>query len=475
MERYIDPDTGLNTSKFIVSYQYELPGDSNIYYGLSNEIDLIQAITSGAESTDEYAFTFAIVIPSNAQFVKYYLVYRGKLGNEVDAVIGKVYYENLAISAPDNYVYSITDGSQTPYVDTYGHAHQQFSNLKAKVMITDITGYIQSGNIQAKVRYKKRTDYQWDLSADPPTEEAREADFSYSASSVIPLSSEDITALNNLELRQFTFDFTNDPIPAGITDLSLRITINGIMEGETTEETIASGSKDLNEPAHHLIWNLSDMFSLEWALYTADYIRGSSTLRNKVDHDHDGILNEVSEGEPYIDPYDVTFEIGYMRQSPPIDPVYTSATVVLPAGRHIRLVALVDYPAYIRMGHIADIVPSYDYSDLSFTGVINQVNDGQWQSTPVTAFRYGLDGLTEVPIRKHFAKGVLSCQPGYVDPQTGYTFCPYIEVQAIPADLLPFEAVILFPDGTLMQQQSPTYSQSVSESQSRALGIAIVK
>src|SRR4030042_3210030 len=84
-----DPVTGQikGQGKFIISYQYKISGGD--VYGTSNETQLNENINPGKESTSEFSFNFTPSIPSNAEDIKYWLVYRGRLGNEEDAVAGK--------------------------------------------------------------------------------------------------------------------------------------------------------------------------------------------------------------------------------------------------------------------------------------------------------------------------------------------------------------------------------------------------
>ena len=74
--------------KFVVSYRYIPYGGTDPVYGVSNDVALAENIASGAESITEYVFTFTNSVPSNATDVKYWLVFKGKLGNENDAVVG---------------------------------------------------------------------------------------------------------------------------------------------------------------------------------------------------------------------------------------------------------------------------------------------------------------------------------------------------------------------------------------------------
>src|SRR4030067_372328 len=60
------------------------------------------------------------------------------------------------------------------------------------------------------------------ISTDPPTQTSREPEYSYSVSAPWTLSSTEISFINTAP-TEFTFDFTNSPIPAGITDLYLLV------------------------------------------------------------------------------------------------------------------------------------------------------------------------------------------------------------------------------------------------------------
>jgi hypothetical protein len=71
--------------RFVVPYEYT-DSRGNIAVGASNEVALAERIASGPESTTQYSFTFTNAIPAAAQDIKYWLVFRGKLGNEDDAV-----------------------------------------------------------------------------------------------------------------------------------------------------------------------------------------------------------------------------------------------------------------------------------------------------------------------------------------------------------------------------------------------------
>jgi hypothetical protein len=212
------------------------------------------------------------------------------------------------------------------------------------------------------------------------------------------------------------------------------------------------------EPSHQAIWNLSDMFSLLrddvdglYHLYTADDIRADSNLLALASGAH-------------IDPFDIDYAIGYMN--PPSQPVMAANTDsnLLPQGRYIRLITLVEKPSnnYLRMAWTDIVDPGGSHFDTPFDGVVNQEIAGVWQpTTPLITFR---------EVKAHFYSGILSCKPLTQDPITGVYYCPYPEEDAQPlTDLTPFPVTILFPGGGLMQQQSPVYSQSPSYSKSQAV------
>ena len=344
------------------------------------------------------------------------------------ALINYFFRGTIEITAPETYVYSITDGSEVP---------QQFSRIKAKVKNTTKDEYLQSGILQAVVRYKTIPNYATDLSNYPPDGTVmNNVPYSYSVSFPITLTSEQLASMN-MYPTEFTFDFTDNPIPAGITDLTLQVVFKGTI-GNEADTAVAVGIKDLMEPTHHVFWNLTDMFSLNGHLYTSTEIKINPDLAQHVDLDNDGHFNEP--GEPYIDPYPITLSIGYMNSSPPLLPVLSAAKVIsIPAGRFIRLVLLTDSPLshnYGRLTYADDMVSTVGISDFGFEGVINGEVAGIWQTpTPAVSFRN---------TKQHLYIGILRCRPKSFDPVTGEEYCPYPDSEAIPADTTPYPVLIEF-------------------------------
>jgi hypothetical protein len=176
----------------------------------------------------------------------------------------------LQVLAPDRCLYGLTDGS--------GNL-QRFNKLKVKVgnvtyvdKQNTIVEAMQSGILQAVAKYKVRSDYMPDMSNDPPTPPQVDPGFSYSVSSAVTLNQADIDALNNA-YKDFTFDFTSSPIPAGITDLYLQVVFKGTL-GNETDNAIAVGFKDLSEPTHINSWNTTDY------VYSAGKLRPSTNSEN---------------------------------------------------------------------------------------------------------------------------------------------------------------------------------------------------
>ncbi len=355
----------------------------------------------------------------------------------------------LEISAPDEYVYGITDGSDIfPYTYnddqgiTYTTQQQLFNQIKAKVVNMtpkekdpegNILSYedIVSGSLIAVARYKVTPNYSPDLANYPPdgTVMMNDISYRYSVSQPITLTSEQIVSINT-EPSEFDFDFTGNEIPAGITDLTLQVIFKGTL-GNEPDIAVAVGMKDLKEPTHHAFWNLTDMFSLEGHLYTAEQIMANPDLLSRTNG-------------AYINPHPITFEISYMPESPPAEPIYASARVTdLPDGRYIRVIVLADdeltYP-YVRMAwhvELPDREPEDGDNDYYFETVINQDYGGTWYApTEATLFR---------TIRQHFEAGVLRCEPLAEDPVTGNHYCAYPGEEAIiPPDLSPCPAEVLY-------------------------------
>ena len=337
---------------------------------------------------------------------------------------------SLDVSWPATGVYAIADGSQTPYTDTNGNLHQQFTKIKAQILNTTPNEEIGAGTLTAIARYKIIPNYAPDLSNYPPNSAAMTAaPYSYSVSQQV-----DVSGLSASEYTDISFSFISSPIPAGITDLTLQVVFKGTI-GNETDNAIAVGMKDITEPTHLTFWNLTDMFSLQYpgsdyVLYTfaalQSMAQSNPSLLNWLDDTKDGSLND----ELYLKPVTSTFAISFWNNSAMIPAII----VDIPAGAYIRPIVLMNQSTNNYVGVTWHDPVRSDSVTLPFTGVVNQADQsGAYGTpTPVNTFRqgYGADGHL-VPIRQHNYMGVVGCKPG------SGTFCPYANEEAIPASLAP--------------------------------------
>jgi hypothetical protein len=206
-------------------------------------------------------------IPANAKEPgKYILVFRGTLGNEKDAVAGRVAGRFLEITPPDQFVYSMIDGSKNPKL---------FTEIKAKLKNGNPAEALQNGVIQAIVKFKQGKGAQ---------------DFSYLTSVPIPIDS-----LSAGSPREFPFNFYQNPIPIDITDLYLQVIFTGRIGDENN--AVAIGMKDISEPTPIDVFNNMDRVCINGSWYVA----GSPEAIARVDKDHDGIGEEWD-----VYPHDLT-------------------------------------------------------------------------------------------------------------------------------------------------------------------------
>ena len=278
----------------------------------------------------------------------------------------------LEISAPDGFLYSIIDGSFLPQKFTYIKAKVKNTTPKEKNEQGEPISYegMGPGTLVAVAKFKKRTNYQPDLSADPPTAASREPHFSYSVSAPI-----NIATLSSQTPAEFAFDFSRSPIPAGITDLYLQVVFKGTL-GNESDVAIAVGMKDLNEPMHVVSWNSTDRFYLYGQLYTPQQIRSNQEL-----------LDLVPPGFN-IDPYNA-LETGVAFYLDDFPENYNAYTGSLPSARFSRIIILTDMPSFnIFVGYYSASPPKDSYFEETVAGVINQEDEtGNFLPAPVLAFR----------------------------------------------------------------------------------------
>ena len=256
----------------------------------------------------------------------------------------------LEITASNSFLYGIIDGSIEPH---------QFTQIRAKVRNITPDNEILNGTLVAIAKYRKRTDYQPDLSTDPPIEISREEEFSYSVSAPIVIG-----ALSSTIPEEYIFDFSEVPIPAGVTDLYLQVVFKGTL-GNEKDIAVAVGTKDLNEPMHVCTFNSTDrvyindydVTGLNYGILRTGYqILRNETLFAAFDFDGDGILNEISEGEIYIYPHTMTRQMGFFPANG-VFSIYQVTFADLPAGQYGRVIILTDAPSFNMQIHTVSSDP----------------------------------------------------------------------------------------------------------------------
>lgn len=240
------------------------------------------------------------------------------------ALLDYFFRGELTISFPDHCVYGLIDGAK----------EQTFKTLRAKVRNTTPNEELGLGTLVAVARYKKRTDYQPNLSADPPTKDSREPDFSYSVSEPITLTQEDIDGLNSkgdAPWYEFTFDFSNGasgpPIPAGITDLYLHVIFKGTL-GNEVDNAVAAGMKDLGEPLHNVYMNSTDQF----------YYSGSFTTADQLKINNPTLYSQIKASGIPVDPYSVQVSIVFCPMSSEVDAFYDT----MAPGAYGRIITIME-------------------------------------------------------------------------------------------------------------------------------------
>lgn len=398
------------------------------------------------------------------------------------ALLDYFFRGTLEISRPDTYIYAIADGNVDSdsyvYTDSSGNnfKHQKFTRIKAKVKNTTLNETMQPGTLRAVARYKIIPNYASDLSNYPPdgfvmtgngTETNPGVQYTYAVSDEVQCS-----PLAYGEAQDFLFDFTKNPIPAGITDLTLQIVFKGTI-GNEKDIAVAVGMVDLMEPTHLVFWNLSDRFSLYYEkqpypdtkhhLYAFDstvcpattctapllmnFQKGQINENLAVVGMLDTNGNQVLSDEDWLKPNLMSYSIAFSALSPTniLPPV---ASVPLGAGQHARLIVLVDdwYP-YVQVAWPDKTEPSgIDWAADYFMAVWNQSYNGDWAApTKRDSFRFGPvdEQQPAIPIVQHYNMGILNCYPGAFD-SGGNKYCPYPEEEAPRVNLAPIAATIHF-------------------------------
>lgn len=355
------------------------------------------------------------------------------------ALINYFFRGTLNIWTPESGVFSTADGSKsgsrTPYTDIDGNKHQEFTKIDIWIENTTPNDEaIGAGTMTAVARYKVIPNYASDLSNYPPNPSImKKVEYSYSVSQSVPVNPGDIIPGY---ITRYIFNFENNPIPAGITDLTLQIVFKGTL-GNETDNAVAVGMRDLSEPTHLTFWNSSDMFDLQYggssySLYTFSTLtqmaNADTNLFHTLDFNNSGSLLD----DPILQPFDSTFTISFSDGSNWVP----ATTVDIPPTRYIRLIALVD-PDNYNYVNIGYTFQGGSYSAIDhFNGVVNQADSsGLYPTlTPVKTFRKSLSASGDyLPFYQHFTKTIFGCYPVQVYDVNGNGIsCPYAEDTAQP-------------------------------------------
>ena len=91
----LTPNEEMKDGEVWISYKYKLTGETEFTYGLS---DPVASRNIQYEGEAHHNLTFPTPIPADATDVQYLWIFRGILGQEVDAVVGKVTPEPCRIT-----------------------------------------------------------------------------------------------------------------------------------------------------------------------------------------------------------------------------------------------------------------------------------------------------------------------------------------------------------------------------------------
>jgi len=357
-------------------------GDT-VLYAVSEPVVVDAALAEGlnSEVPQPILFHFSTGIPAGAADLSLQVVFQGALGNEADTAVAAgrcpIPAGSLAITFPDEFVYAIVDGSVSPH---------QFTQVKTRIRNTttmiDADGLtvpveMSGGSLHAVAVYKIIPGLLEDLSNFPPDSASLMSlmageSFSASVSAPIP-----IDTLSSQQYETYTFDFTDEPIPAGVTDLYLTVYYEGAAQTDQSSFTCLGG-KDLNEPQQITYWNDTDYFLLYGAAVKAD------DIRDDPDVDLYG----------YIDPHRISKLLGFSAAYTFVNPPAVASIALLDGARYSKLIILTENVAqyYVTDRLVCHTPDGASWFDATYRyalpGFVNQMRlDYTWQWTPLYTIR----------------------------------------------------------------------------------------
>lgn len=230
----------------------------------------------------------------------------------------------LSIAPPDEGVYGIVDHEAT------NQSGQGFKTIKLKIQNITPNGEAMGdgssqGMLVAVVKYHLNTCYNanlgdsLDLQAAPSCYDTTE---NITTSAKIP-----VTSIDASKYVEYTFDFSQKPVPINALDLSLQVVYRGKLGNESDAVVVAT--KRISGPTFFSFFNDTDYFCLNGGWQKA----GSPSLTSPLDFDHDNQPDMADQAAPI----DINFRFG-----PSSAPVGT--VTALPAGRYSRVAVLTDVP-----------------------------------------------------------------------------------------------------------------------------------
>ncbi len=403
-EAPIGDESLATTGQIMGIVQYKTSPTGETLYAVSapkdlNPFDPNTVYPNFNSAYDLFTFDFSgSPIPANVADMRFQVVYKGTIGGEKETgiAVGMTPSQQIIeVTPPDRFVYAITDGEIKA-----GKTQQEFTSIKLKASAFLSTPLPQGGQLTAVAYYRPWVNYRPDL--DPSIYPPIRGNPVYATSASVTLSS----PLEETE-QEFTFDFTNTPIPVGITDLTLEV------QYRTPSGTLtARGEKDLLEPTHIAAINNTGYFYFDHNLLSGTQVWNNPSYRPWVDGGTKPTRpNECSKGDVYIDPFSLDIRLLFCRDTDASQPPFDDSTFLatytnVPAGKHVRLILLTGTPQFKRWIHYGPAVGSpaegcryaaRDIGDLIWS-VKNQADE---ESSPILF-------TSKVGINAHDLLGVFS-------------------------------------------------------------------
>jgi len=277
-------DMSLGTFQVVVKYR--LSEQDPFQYIVKEEVNNTSSIPS--DTAQELEFDLSDnPVPSDAVDLSLYLVYKGKLGQEDDAVGAGFQqpFNHIKISLPDSGTYAltdkdpfITDSSDPRYIanpDNQGFDRIQLLAQNIAPEGEEMTG----GTVTLVVKYKVG---EGDQFQNPPA--ATSDEFHYIVKELGGTHS-----IPRVTPALFEFDISDSQIPLWATDVYISLVYKGNLGGE--EGAIAVGFKDISEPTPINYYNVMDKICMTTSTGPQLFDSGSTAAIDYVDVDNNGIAD----------------------------------------------------------------------------------------------------------------------------------------------------------------------------------------